>query len=361
MLHYRHCCADNIVVNISFFFPWHWMALLTSAKNFRDNPVIGSPALNRRGLHLWRKRWAHSLAARRRRKLGVMLPLELKQSCDRDGMIKIADFLSPQQWQSLLQEVHDHTLPMLEMAQPPALTRRAYLDAVSCKNMPVTTALLTHPLLHHLMQYIAGYPGQAVIALQCIHSDAPTTDASDPQTMWHTDTFHSTAKAWLLLHDLAADQGPFAYIPGTHKLTLERQTWEQSQSVMASRHSVPMHAKGSWRASEQELSAMGYAQTFTAALPANTLIVADTGGFHRRTPCVRPTARVEIYLSLRRTPFFAGLFPSLLSLPWIKKTWARKYTQLSHSMHRHGFKVWTPAPDFGLLASEKQLIERNLR
>lgn len=347
-------------MKLSLFFPWYWLALLTSAKNFRDNPVIGSPRLNRWGLHLWRKRFAHAVAARRRRALGARLPPEIKESYDRDGMVTLANFLSLKQWQSLLREMHSHALPMLEMAQPPALTRRAYLDAASCAQMPATLALLNHALLHQLMQYVAGYPGRAVIALQCIQSDAPCADASDPQTSWHTDTFHSTAKAWLLLHDVAVDEGPFAYMPGTHRLTPQRQVWEHLQSITASQHREPMHAKGSWRASEQELAEMGHPHAFTAALPANTLVVADTGGFHRRTPSLRPTARAEIYLSLRRTPFFAGLFPSLLTWPGVRTTWAQTYVRLSHFLHRQGFKVWTPAPASGLLASEKQLLERSL-
>jgi hypothetical protein len=348
-------------VNPQFFLPWHWIAVLTSAKNFRDNPVIGSPMLNRWGLHLLRKRLAHALATRRRKRLGAALPAHLKLACDRDGMVNVADFLPPEQWAKLLQEIHAHRLPMLEMAQPPALTRHAYLDAASCADMPATKAVLSHPVLHGLLQYLAGYPGHAVIALQCIQSDAPRADAADPQTLWHTDTFHSTAKAWLLLHDVAEHQGPFAYMPGTHRLTPARRAWEQAQSVIAAQHSNAMHAKGSWRASEDELKEMGYAQTFTAALPANTLVVADTGGFHRRTPSSSPTARAEIYLSLRRTPFFAGWIPSLLSLPVVKTSWAQRYLALSHALHRRGFKVWTPAPDIGLLESEKQLLAQSIQ
>jgi hypothetical protein len=45
------------------------------------------------------------------------------------------------------------------------------------------------------------------------------------------------------------------------------------------------------------------------AVPANTLVVADTCGFHARGPSVRPTRRVEIWAYGRRNPFlpFVGL------------------------------------------------------
>ena len=41
----------------------------------------------------------------------------------------------------------------------------------------------------------------------------------DPQTALHADTFHPTVKAWLFLTDVAADAGPFTYVPGSHRLT----------------------------------------------------------------------------------------------------------------------------------------------
>ena len=38
--------------------PLHAAALVTAAKSFRDNPILGSPALNRAGLHVARMRAA---------------------------------------------------------------------------------------------------------------------------------------------------------------------------------------------------------------------------------------------------------------------------------------------------------------
>jgi hypothetical protein len=52
---------------------------------------------------------------------------------------------------------------------------------------------------------------------------------------------------------------------------------------------------------------------------ANTLVVADTFGFHARTPSQGQTCRVELYGSLRRNPFlpWSGLDP--LSLPYVRE------------------------------------------
>ncbi|MFP5455485.1 MAG: phytanoyl-CoA dioxygenase, partial [Alphaproteobacteria bacterium] len=53
------------------------------------------------------------------------------------------------------------------------------------------------------------------------------------------------------------------------------------------------------------------------AVPANTLVIADTFGFHARAASSRPSTRIEIFAYSRRNPFlpFTGLDP--WSLPGI--------------------------------------------
>src|SRR5689334_19206927 len=51
-----------------------WIAALaTGAKSFRDNPVLGSERLNRRGLHARRAKLAHDMAWRRRARLAHLV------------------------------------------------------------------------------------------------------------------------------------------------------------------------------------------------------------------------------------------------------------------------------------------------
>jgi hypothetical protein len=54
------------------------------------------------------------------------------------------------------------------------------------------------------------------------------------------------------------------------------------------------------------LAELGLPAPQAIAVPANTLVVADTFGFHARGPSAAPTMRVEIWASGRRNPF----------LPW---------------------------------------------
>ena len=43
--------------------PWHCLQLLTHAKSFENNPVLGSPRLNAMGLHVQRRQIAMAMAA----------------------------------------------------------------------------------------------------------------------------------------------------------------------------------------------------------------------------------------------------------------------------------------------------------
>jgi hypothetical protein len=95
---------------------------------------------------------------------------------------------------------------------------------------------------------------------------------------------------------------------------------------------------------------------FTAAVPANTLVVADTSGFHRRTPSPAHTVRVEVYLSLRRNPFFAGLVPGVLDWPLVRTRWAQWLFAWSEYLWNRGTPGWIPAPQRGLNAHERDRL-----
>ena len=118
-------------------------------------------------------------------------------------------------------------------------------------------------------------------------------------------------KAWLFLTDVAEDEGPFVYVPGSHRMSPARLGWEQERSVRASSGLDRLSSRGSLRISSDELDHLGLPAPRAFAVPANTLVVADTSGFHARGPSVRPSTRVEIWAYGRRNPFlpWAGLDP----------------------------------------------------
>lgn len=107
-------------------------SLLTGAKSFKANRWVGSVRLNRLGLHTGRKRLADGFAALRRVWLGRFLPAQDRMTLAQDGLLVKPGFLSPDELAAVRAELLSALWPTIEMAQPPAFTRRVNLDAQLC-------------------------------------------------------------------------------------------------------------------------------------------------------------------------------------------------------------------------------------
>lgn len=298
-------------------YPLHLSAVLSGAKSFRDNPVIGSEALNRRGLHVWRVKTAERMAERRRRRLEGLASPEHRETYQRDGVVVIENALPEETFAALRSEIEGNPLPAREMRQGRAVTRFIDADPGTLAGLPETRRFVQGPLFRGLLKYIASTDGDPLFYLHTVISDADGPGA-DPQTAVHSDTFHATAKGWLFLRDVAPEDGPFSYVLGSHRMTAERLAWEHDQSLIAARHPSRIHSRGSFRATAAELETMGYGPAMALPVKANTLVVANTHGFHARSRSTRPSVRTAIYGSLRRNPFlpWTGLDP--MELPGLR-------------------------------------------
>ncbi len=141
-------------------------------------------------------------------------------------------------------------------------------------------------------------------------------DSPDPQTSMHIDTFHPTMKAWLFLEDVAEEDGPLCYVPGSHLRTPRREVWERNLSVRACDPRI-LKKGGAFRISKPELAKLRTAKPKRFAVPANTLVVGDTYGFHARRRSVRPSTRIEIWAYSRRNPFLPWTGLDIAALPFI--------------------------------------------
>jgi hypothetical protein len=288
-----------------------WLAqVLSQEKFFARNPVIGSRWLNERGLHTSRVELAHRLAASRRRRLARLIDAEDRERLDRDGFIVKRDFLPPALFAELAAQIRALRTPAREMVEGDTVTRHIPLDPAVLARVPAARRLLELPEYRNLIGYAGSSAAAPMVYIQTVLSHA-VAGAPDPQRDLHTDTFHPTVKAWLFLTDVAADAGPFTYVPGSHRLTPQRLAWERRMSLAAPSSRDPEIRQGSFRIDPSDLAALGLPEPRIFAVPANTLIVADTFGFHARGPSVGRSVRVEIWAYGRRSPF----------VPWPGHDW----------------------------------------
>jgi len=211
-----------------------WVAQIASQeKFFARNPVIGNRRLNEHGLHTARCIAAHRLAAMRRRRLARLIPDEDRAAFDRDGFVIKRDFLPPEIFAGLVDQVRGLRAPAREMVEGDTITRHIALDPAVLERVPAARRLLDAPQYRNLIRYGGATAAAPMVYLQTILSHAGD-GPPDPQCDLHADTFHPTVKAWLFLTDTPADAMPFVYVPGSHRLTPGRLAWERRMSIAAS-------------------------------------------------------------------------------------------------------------------------------
>jgi hypothetical protein len=298
-----------------------WVAqIFTQEKFFARNPILGNRWLNRHGLHTARVAAASRLAMARRRRLARLIPDEDRRQLDRDGFIVKRDFLPPAVFADLVGQIRALHAPAREMAEGDTVTRHIALDPAVLERVPAARALIEAPQYRNLLSYAGSSAAAPMVYIQTILAgvrDGPP----DPQRDLHTDTFHPTVKAWLFLSDVEADAMPFVYVPGSHRLTPERLSWERRMSIAASEGPPQDPHKLVRRLAPEALGELGLPPPRAIMAPANTLVVADTFGFHARGASARPTTRVEIWAMGRRNPFvpWTGLDPWAIASLGLRK------------------------------------------
>jgi hypothetical protein len=292
------------------------LQLATGAKSFLDNPVIGSRWLNGRGLHVARVRLADAMCRWRRGRLARHVRPEWREAFDRDGFVAIPDIIPPDEFAALREAVLTYRGPAREIRQGDAITRRLAVDPDMLAAIPALCRLLQRKDIAALFHYVAGYRIEPLHYIQTIVSKVGG-DEPDPQETLHADSFHSSMKAWLFFNAVDVESGPFTYVPSSHRFTPERLAWERARSLNDPRAIDRMSARGSPRVEPQDLAAMKLPEPRALAVPANTLVVADTVGFHARGPASEAGERVELWSYARRNPFLPWLGGDPLSLPGI--------------------------------------------
>ncbi len=134
------------------------------------------------------------------------------------------------------------------------------------------------------------------------HRNIP--DDNDVQKTLHMDTFFTTIKFWFFPEDVTIDDGPFRFVEKSNILTDERKEWmrQQWQNILddnVEEERTYGHAEGSLRVFEHELLEMNLSNSKSYSVEANTLVVANTFGFHARGQASTEKIRQAVHGSIR--------------------------------------------------------------
>jgi hypothetical protein len=282
--------------------PIHLVSLLTSAKSFRDNPVIGSFTLNSAGLHILRLLVARLLTSWRWMLLAGLMPKAERKSFHKDGFVIVPDFLPAADISAIRGEIAAHTGDVRQMTQGNTATQRILLDIDNLNGKPALKRICHHTGFINRLRYCAAKLTPPLLYVQRIRNGFRDA-AIDPQKTMHADTFHPTMKAWLFLEDVTPEKGPFTYVRGSNRLTWHRIVWEYRRSRTAAQNPDGYSEKGSFRASPEDLKAMQLENPSGICVSAGTLVIANTNGFHGRGTADDGQSRLEIWAYSRPSPF----------------------------------------------------------
>lgn len=289
-----------------YLFPYWLASVFSAAKSYRNNPIIGSPLLNRMGLHVLRVVLAHALYRFRLLLLSPLVAAEDRRRFLQQGYIVKPDFLPAEQFAALRREIEDYRGPIRQIVEGDTLTERLFLTGQVRRGLPECERLVNHRPLDSLMRYVGSKNRPPFFYVENTRQHANPGRGQDPQKDCHMDTFHPCAKGWLYLDEVSERNGPYVYVPGSHRLSWQRLKWEYRESLKASadkRHGGPRYWDGSCRVSAEDLAVMGYPEPLRLSVAPNTLVVANVRGFHCRGNALEPGTRLSIWMQARDNPF----------------------------------------------------------
>ena len=289
-----------------YLLPKWLVELLSWGKSFKNNPIIGSYWLNRCGLHVLRIVLAHGLFRFRLLLLSPLVPAEDRRQFRKHGYILKHSFLPDADFDQLARELQGYEGKVREFVEGTTLTQRVFITSAERAQMPAIGALVDNPRLDSLMRYCSSKNRRPLYYVENLCNHANVAPRPDPQRDLHADTFHPCVKGWLYLDGTDNSNGPFVYVPGSHRLSWRRLKWEYRQSLEACKQGEARdparYWDGSFRVSAEDLEDMGF-QPRAFHVPANTLLVANVYGFHRRGEARAQSHRMTVWMQARDNPF----------------------------------------------------------
>ena len=288
--------------------PYWLIQLFTTAKSFKANPIMGSPTLNKWGLHASRVLLANRSMRFRMWLLSFGIDPADRDSYQQQGFIAKGNFVPASLFQQIEAEIRNFQGEVRECQQGDTQNHRILLDPATLAQLPYTQQLLNNQDFKRLLRYTAGHRRMPFFHIEQVRNGIKA-EGQDPQKTLHTDTFHPTMKFWLYLDDVDEHNGPFTYIPTSNQLTRQRLAWEYQTSQMAYRHPDSYSARGSFRFSPSDREQLGLPEPKAFKVKKNTLVIGNTFGIHGRGQADAGSTRLAIWGMSRTNPFIP--FPGL--------------------------------------------------
>ncbi len=266
-----------------------------------EDKLVPSWTLNRLGAQVVRTVAARALYNIRRVAGADMVARELAE-LQRDGIIVIQDFLRPEHFDLVRREsawLETQRAHATRTMSGSTCVETTAVGTYSQTDLAATCRFFDDPRMRALVSAAERRPF-GPLALSGEHErvvQGPAGGEPDPETELHSDIFFSTHKAWLYLDDVQPADGPLVYVKGSHRVTPARLGFIYRDSWMRDPSSNP-----SRRIAAEEQAAFRVQETIVTCA-ANTLVLINACGYHRRLSGEPGRTRRALHLSVRANPF----------------------------------------------------------
>lgn len=270
---------------------------------FTSDKLIKSKFFNTLGLQVFRMKLAQFRYESR--KYDVKSVYENEYNFFKsNGFLQITDFLKNNEFQKLKEECSE----ILQSGEYKKFGRKDgpnmiyMLDVFSLDfaKYPAINDLINNEHLNELFSIMErkpiSIPNKDIIVQFQYLVQGEENGTEDPETQLHSDTFFNTHKAWLYLDDVGIENGPFVFVPKTHSININGRLKKEKE------YSENTSMKGSRRVSNDELVSLALKEEVFLC-KKNTLVMANTLGYHKRLRGVNGYDRLTIAFSARSNPF----------------------------------------------------------
>lgn len=235
---------------------------------------------------------ALSLSIRRLIYSNNLTPLDM--TFKKLGICTIEEFLTKEQARLVNAEFNKKLeAPTNSFDDESTVVKRSTIEDFS--SIPsVAEHILNNPQVVELVQNAEGRKydiGHTWVDIVC----SGDIEIGDSQKVLPTDNFYATHKMWYFLDEVTLEHGPLIVTPGTSRFSLLRATFEYINSLSYQSQNV------AWRPSQRWQNILKL-RPEPVTVAANTLVIADTHGFHRRGDSVAGMERRQIHFRVRINP-----------------------------------------------------------
>jgi hypothetical protein len=275
----------------------------------------GSVIENKLGLQVYRAIGKHISWQLRKRST----PKEVRSFVsvlDKDGVLAMHDFLPRDQFLQVRREFEAIEPSLVFNSFRAAENGKIHVATISIsqrqKDFPsVRKYLVENPLILTIAETVIRrkISSAPIAAINVYRKFDDRLADNDVENLLHADLHTPTIKVFFYLNDVDEENGAFVYAKGSHRLTFSRLLHEYDISVRTAKLSrgdqnIPrqlLATRGPDKrnvVSDRSLKAMGIRETPVCG-KANTLLITNNMGFHRRGEFASSRTRETILLNFR--------------------------------------------------------------